>query len=282
MSPTPDFTRSVAISLNKRAKMQDSEGMVRAISRGLAVLQAINRGGSITMMEIARSTNIPYPTANRIVQTLLREGMIERESTRKHYRATALVQSLASGFHDDSQLVVVARPHIEALCTQLHWPISIVSRVGAQMMVRDSTHMMTSLTLNNYYPGFTLPIMECSSGKAYLAFCSDAERELIFEGFSVSDGAVERMAKLLMSSDTLFQEIRRNGYATQARNAYTANPGKTSSIAVPLFKDGKISGALVLVFFSVAMSMKTAIEQFAEPLKAAGEAISADLDGVTA
>ena len=49
---------------------------IRAITRGLSVLQAINRGGSITMMEIARSSQVPYPTACRIVQTLLHEGMI--------------------------------------------------------------------------------------------------------------------------------------------------------------------------------------------------------------
>jgi IclR family transcriptional regulator, mhp operon transcriptional activator len=252
---------------------------IRAITRGLSVLQAVNRGGSITMMEIARSSQVPYPTACRIVQTLLHEGMIEREPARKRYRSTALVQSLASGYHDDSQLVAIARPHIEALCDQLLWPISIVSRVGAHMMVRDSTHNMTSLTLNNYYPGFTLPIMECSSGKAYMAYCSDHEREQVMEGLRMVEGAAEKMAVLLMSSDTLLKEIRQHGYATQARNAYTANPGKTSSIAVPLFKDGKVMGAVVLIFFAVAMPMEKAIEQFIAPLKATAEKISAALGG---
>ena len=71
---------------------------IRAITRGLSVLKAINRGGSITMMQIARTSSVPYPTACRIVQTLLHEGMIEREPARKRYRATALVQSLASGY----------------------------------------------------------------------------------------------------------------------------------------------------------------------------------------
>lgn len=250
---------------------------IRAITRGLSVLQAINRGASITMMEIARSAQVPYPTACRIVQTLLHEGMIEREPARKRYRATALVQSLASGYHDDSQLVGVSRPHIEALCQELLWPISVVSRVGAHMMVRDSTHTMTSLTLNNYYPGFTLPIMECSSGKAYMALCDDHEREQVLEGLRMVEGAAERMATLLLSSDTLLKEIRRDGFATQARNAYTANPGKTSSIAVPLFKDGKVIGAVVLIFFSVAMSMEKAIERFVGPLKATAQAISLKL-----
>jgi IclR family transcriptional regulator, mhp operon transcriptional activator len=250
---------------------------IRAITRGLSVLQAINRGGAITMMEIARSSRVPYPTACRIVQTLLHEGVIEREPARKRYRATALVQTLSSGYHDDSQLVAIARPHIEALCAQLLWPISITSRVGAHMMVRDSTHTMTSLTLNNYYPGFTLPIMECSSGKAYMAFCTDEEREQLVEGLRTIDGAAEKMATLLLSNDSLLKEIRRDGYATQARNAYTANPGKTSSIAVPVFRHGEVAGAIVLIFFSVAMPMDKAIAQFLRPLKATAELVSAQL-----
>lgn len=253
---------------------------IRAITRGLSVLQAINRGGSITMMEIARSSQVPYPTACRIVQTLLHEGVIEREPARKRYRATALVQTLASGYHDDSQLVAIARPHIEALCEKLLWPISVTSRVGAHMMVRDSTHTMTSLTLNNYYPGFTLPIMECSSGKAYIAYCSDTEREHLIEGLRTIEGAAEKLATLLLSSDTLLKEIRRDGYATQSRNAYTANPGKTSSIAMPLFNNGVVIGAIVVIFFSVAMPMERAIAQFVVPLKETADRISAELGAV--
>ncbi len=254
---------------------------IRAITRGLSVLQAINRGGALTMMEIARTSSVPYPTACRIVQTLLHEGVIEREPARKRYRPTALVQTLASGFHDDSALVAVGRPHIEALCRDLLWPISITSRVGAHMMVRDSTHTMTSLTLNNYYPGFTLPLMECSSGKAYMAHISDAEREQLIDGLRMIEGASERMATLLLSNASLLDDVRAKGYATQARNAYTANPGKTSSIAVPVFRAGEVAGAVVLIFFAVAMPMDKALAQFLDPLKATAAAITADLDRVS-
>lgn len=253
---------------------------IRAITRGLSVLQAVNRGGSITMMEIARTSQVPYPTACRIVQTLLHEGMIEREPARKRYRATALVQSLASGYHDDSKLVEIARPHIEALTDKLLWPISITSRVGAHMMVRDSTHTRTSLTLNNYYPGFTLPIMECSSGKAYMAFCTDGEREHLLEGLRTIEGAAEKMATLLLSNDSLLREVRNQGYATQSRNAYTANPGKTSSIAVPIFRGEEVAGAITIIFFSVAMPMEKAIAQFVAPVTETARAISRELSAL--
>jgi IclR family mhp operon transcriptional activator len=258
----------------------ERDGNVRAISRGLAVLQAVNRGGSITMMEICRGAGIPYPTACRIVQTLIDEGMIEREPSRKRYRPTALVRTLSFGYQEDGDLVTVARPHIVALTNKLAWPVSVTTRVGPMMMVRDSTHRLTSLTLHNYFPGFTLPIIECSTGKAYLAFCDEDERIGVLQGLRQLDGPAERMAVLLTSSERMLQEIRARGFATQARNAYTATPGKTSSIAVPLFHHDRVIGALALIFFASAVSMAEAEGRFVAALQETARAISADLESL--
>ncbi len=258
----------------------ESESNVRAIARGLAVLQAVNRGGSSSVMEICRGAGLPYPTTWRIVQTLTEQGMIEREPSRKRYRPTALVRTLSYGFQEKDQLVAVARSHIIALTNQLSWPISIVTRVGPMMMVRDSTHNLTSLTLHNYAPGFTMPIIECSSGKTYLAFCDDKERVSVLQGLRQIDGPAERMALLLTSNERMLQDIRARGFATQARNTYTATPGKTSSIAVPLFHHDRVVGALALMFFASAVSMSAAEERFAGPLQATARAISTALDAL--
>lgn len=255
----------------------ERDASIRSISRGLAVLQAVNRGRSVTMMQISRFSDIPYPTAFRIVQTLIEEGMIEREPARKRYRPTALVRTLAQGYCDEDNLVAAARPHIVALCQRVAWPVSIATRVGSVMMVRDSTHKLTSLTLNNYAPGFTLPLIECSTGKAYLAYCSEEERESIVAGLRTLEGPADRMAVMMLHDQTMLRDIRARGYATQARNAYTSNPGKTSSIAVPLFRNGELAGAMALIFFAAAMPMARAEALFVDELRRTAEAISADL-----
>jgi IclR family mhp operon transcriptional activator len=149
---------------------------IRAISRCVSVLQAINRAGSLTMMDVAHASGVPYPTACRIVQTLLLEGLIEREPARKRYRPTALVQTLSHGFQAHGRLVEAARPHIVDLTKRHGWPVSLASHVGQRMVIRDSTHTLTSLTFNNYYPGYTLPILESASGCAHIAFTSEEDR----------------------------------------------------------------------------------------------------------
>jgi len=241
---------------------------IRSIARGLAVLSAINRDGPITMMNISRAANIPYPTACRIVQTLLHEGMIEREPARKRYHVTSLVQTLSTGFQAEDQLVSAARPYIEKLCRQVNWPISLATRVGTQMMVRDSTYKMTSLTFSNYYPGYTLPIAECATGKVYLAYCSDEEREAIVEGWKATDNEISKMGLLLLKDDYLLNKIRKDGYALQIRNIYTSEPGKTSALAVPIFdnKEG-IIGSLALIYFASAMKPDEVTKEFLEPLQ---------------
>ncbi len=251
---------------------------VRAISRAIAVLSAVNRDGPITMMGIARSAEIPYPTASRIVHTLLEEGLIEREPARKRYRVTSLVQTLSLGFQEEDELVSKARPHIEALCREVGWPVSLATRVGGRVMLRDSTHAMTSLTFSNYYPGYTLPIAECATGKAYLAFCDREEREAIIEGWEAIDNESARVGLLMLGDNYMLNKIRTDGYATQARNSYNAEPGKTSSVAVPvLTEDGQLIASLGVVYFAAAMKVDDAVVQLAKPLQETARGIAASM-----
>jgi IclR family mhp operon transcriptional activator len=252
------------------------ETSVRAIRRGLDVLQAINRFGSLRLIDISSATGLPYPTVFRVVETLVDAGMVELEPGRRRYRPTALVQTLSRGYRDELALVTLARPHIVALCRDVGWPITICSRVGNSMMVRDSTHKLTTLTFNDYAAGYTLPLLECSVGKAYLAHCSDEERSIIVSSIQRLDSPPDRRAQLMLGHDSvLIEETRAAGFATHAYNQYTANPGRTSSLAVPVYMRGKLVGALGLVFFSTSMSMSSAIAAYVDKMKATAAAIEA-------
>jgi len=250
---------------------------IRAISRSIAVLQEINRAGDLSLMEIARRAKVPYPTACRIVQTLIHENLIEREPTRKHYRPTALVQSLSNGYRLENRLIAVARRHIVSL-TKLHgWPVSLTTRVGLSMVIRDSTHALTSQTFNNYHPGYTLPILECAAGKAYLAYAEPDEREMIIRGIRESGEKQDDLTMRLLETGVLTEDIRQAGYAVKGRNRYTETPGKTSSIARPVFGPEGVAGCIVLIFFSSAMKIGDAVAKYDDDLRRAADAISHDL-----
>lgn len=250
---------------------------IRSISRGIAVLQAINRGGTISMMEIARTSNVPYPTACRIVQTLLHEGLIEREPSRKNYRPTALVQTLAHGFQGHAELVQVARPHIVELTRKLGWPISLASHVGHSMIIRDSTHSLTTLTFSSYYPGYSLPILECAAGLAYLSYLPQEERQGLLDALRLMPDKITNHMIDLFEKEGLAEQIVRQGYATRAYNTFTRNPGKTSSIAVPIMADGHVAGTLTLAFFASALKMEQAIERCLSLLMATATTVGQEM-----
>jgi len=260
----------------------DKEAHIRSIGRALAVLRAVNQAGSMSMMQIARSVGIPYPTACRIVHTLQEEGMLEREATRKYYRPTALVTSLAHGYQDHSDLVHLARPELDTLTRTHFWPVSLTTRVGQHMIVRDCTHASSPMALTNYQPGANFPLLECASGHIMLAFESNDERHRWLDSFESCDKPASPHTLERLRSSEFAEKVRSDGYVLREYNKFTNTPGRTSSIAVPIFHQGEVCGALTLVFFSVSMRNEIAIERYVPDLKQAAQAITHKLRGDTA
>lgn len=247
---------------------------IRSLSRGIAVLQAVNRGRSLTMMEISRVSQVPYPTACRLVQTLLHEGLIEREPDRKQYRPTALVRTLAHGFQGDANLTRLAREHIVRLTRDVEWPITLTTRVGHSMVIQDSTHSLTTLTFNSYFPGYAMPMLEAAAGIVTLSYLPREERQQLFDSMKRLPGHVSSPVLELFLKEQFAADVREQGYAVRLFNQFTENPGKTSSIAVPIFDSGKIIGALTLAFFASAVKCESATDEFFPKMQATSRAIA--------
>lgn len=250
---------------------------IRALSRGIAVLQAINRSGSLPMKDIQKACDLPFPTVSRIVQSLMHDGLIEREPKRRHYRPTAMVQTLSHGFQGDGRLVKAARPHIVELTRQVGWPITLSTHVGHSMVIRDSTHALSALTFSEYFPGYASPMVESAAGLAYLAALPDDECEFILSSMSQLDQPDWINILTDIEETNLLEEIRDSGFASRSFNRFTRNPGKTSSIASPVFEHERPAGAISLAYFASAMGPEDAIRQFVPLLRASAAVISAEL-----
>ena len=250
---------------------------IRVITRTLSVLRAVNRGKPLTMMEISRTCDLAYPTTCRIIQSLVHEGYLEMEPQRKAYRPTALVQSLSYGFQTENAFAAAARPIIIALTQKVGWPVAISSRVAESMVIRDSTHSLTTMTLSEYHPGYAMPIWSTASGKVHIAYCKEQERKSIIESMRLKRGVNSSASDPIDDFDAfdddyvdfLIQKVRDIGYAEVTRNQYSKNPGKTSSIAVPLIVNGEYTAALSLIFFSSAMTPDQAAKKHLADIKSA-------------
>jgi len=256
----------------------DSHQSIRSISRGLAVLRAVNRCRPASLTDITNEVGIPYPSVCRIVHTLVGEALIERVPNSKRYRPTAMVRALSAGYQAEDELVSVAREHIVQLCEDIVWPVSIATRVGQWMMLLDSTHHMTSLTFSNYSPGYTLPLTECATGKVYLAYTEGDQRRSILQNLHNSNPQLVSEGRLKTLDDEYWESIREQGFATQYVNTFNAEPGKTSSMAVPIMLDGQIFAALAVIFFRTSLSLDAARTTYLEQLRTSAEKISMSLN----
>jgi len=239
---------------------------IRAVCRALDVLKAINRLRGGTLAEIAKASDLPYATCFRIVQTLIHEGMVAQEPFRKRYRATDMVLALSAGYQADDRLVSAARQPMEAFTARHLWPLGLTIRVGSRMLMKHTTHALTTQTFEVYHPGDSQPIAESASGRVWLAFCSKEERDMVLEGLTGQDPDSSLGLRLLREL-SLLDAIRAQGYASYERTPFNRTPGQTSAIAVPLLWDGRVHGALTMVFFASAMPLSAAIARYVDPMQ---------------
>ena len=145
------------------------------------------------------------------------------------------------------------------------------------MVIQESTHALTTLTFSEYTPGFSLPILSCASGLAYMAYLEEVARQDIIH--QIDFDKVDNPAASIIKDrgESYFESIREHGYAFYVRNPHTKDPGKTSSIAMPVFNGDDVAGAIALSFFSKAMHVEDAYEKFAQPMAEAQAKISHDL-----
>jgi IclR family mhp operon transcriptional activator len=239
---------------------------IRSISRCILVLRTINERSPISMTELARSTRLPYGTTCRIIESLMHEGLIEREDSRPRYRPTALVHSLSQGFQNHDAVVAAAREHIVELTRAQLWPVAITTRVGQNMVVRDSTHALTSMTFHLYHPGYSAPILGTAPGRCYLAFAPEEERMRVLAELRGTTQYEHEECLQEMETGAYFEQIRARGYATKLGNQFTPSPGKTSTIAAPIFEGERLTAVMIVNFFTSAMRMTTAEEMLVPSL----------------
>jgi len=252
----------------------ERENSIRSISRSISVLRTINHHGSLPMMAIAREEGLPYPTAFRIVQTLVNEGLIVQEPQRKHYRATALVQSLASGYKAEGNLLDAVGLPIRTLTQQVGWPAFVTTRVGPQMVVCDATHAHTTLTFALCHPGFAVPLLYSATGQACLANADPEEADDLIRWALIGSGGGQYGDEAADLARTI-QQIRALGYAAKA--CMNNSPNRSASIAVPILKDGQVEAVLTLVYFHSALRQSDAIDRYLGSIKATAEQISGRL-----
>lgn len=241
-----------------------SGGSVRALLRGLEVLRYVNNVGAVRLGDIARALQLPRPTVYRIVETLEEAGYVAYSGSSNTVRVTRLAASLGDSSFRYSDLLRIGAPLLSAYSSKLIWPLDLSVYDNAAMVVQETTHGRSPLSIDRAMSGYRLPMLRTSAGRAYLAFSSEAERTLIIEHIQRLNDPADAP---FLEGDWLFrmiQETRERGYALRDAGEFRS---QTAALAVPVLVDGQVLACVSMIWIRSAMETRSALDAGVQPVK---------------
>jgi DNA-binding IclR family transcriptional regulator len=178
--------------------------------RALEEIAANNEGG-INLSDLARQCRLPAPTAYRIIQGLIKTGLVvPREGSKSYVLGSRLIRLLHTGT-DDAWLKAVSQPILDRLSDRLH-ETAYLAQLRGGSIVSVSWAVPESGLRTKVYPGDVMPPHAAASAKAILAHQPE---EVVAQ---VLGGERERYTPHtktdLASIQRTYVRIRREGYAT--------------------------------------------------------------------
>lgn len=243
---------------------------VRALQRGLDVLHYVNASGGIRAGTLARLLKLPRPTVYRLLQTLEELGYVERTTLSDLFCVTRKAASLGDGYDAAVPTLQHAGPIILELGKRLVWPVDLTVYENAAMVIQQTTHARSPMSIDYGMTGRRLPILRSSAGRAYVSFCQLAERQVILRHLSHLDEPGDRPFLFPAVLSRMITETRTQKFAIRDGDEF--NP-RTATLAVPIVRDDKVLGCISVIWIRTAMKSSEAEAQFVAPLQEAAAEI---------
>jgi IclR family transcriptional regulator, mhp operon transcriptional activator len=256
-------------------EMSDTHAIVRA----LRVMEVLNQRSVTSVEKIYKDTGISKPTIVRILSTLVNAGYVFHISRRDGYTLTEKILRLSAGFKYSDAIVDVARPLLEEFTRRHKWQVSLATRDFDAMRFRYNTRHLSPFAPDQRLLNRRVHMLVSAVGRAYLAYCAEAEREVIMA--SLQGHNVERFIEGEAESvEALLEAIRAKRYATQERPG-TVRGRSFRSFAIPLVsaESGSALAAMVMFYYASAMTEPEAIGKYLDELYGIAARITSALDG---
>lgn len=211
---------------------------VRSVERAIAILDLLAQGGWRTGADVARELRVHRSTALRLLGTLERHALVERDQRTARYRLGRRLPQLASVVTGELDLRYVARPVCEQLATAAGETATLDVLIGDVIVPIEQATASTSVMSVNWL-GRRTPVHCTASGKAIAAFAADPVRIRLLELplDRVTPHTVTDRAELEAQLD----DVRRSGIARTHEELEVG----LDALAAPVFgSDGEVVAAL--------------------------------------
>ena len=211
---------------------------VRSVERAITILDLLAQGGWQTGAELARGLDVHRSTALRLLATLERHALVERDSRTARYRLGRRLPQLASVVTGEFDLRYIARPICERLAAASGETATFELLIGDDIVpIEQATASNSVVTVN--WLGRRYPVHCTASGKAFLAFGQGAVRERL-----LAEPLARITPRTVTDPGKLAAQLEQARHAGVARTHEELEMG-LDAIAAPVFgPDGEMVAAL--------------------------------------
>lgn len=247
---------------------------VRGLSRGLAVLRALNAmpGGIGGVVELARVTGLHRTTVKRLLETLRVEGLVRKKDDGMSYALGFEVRRLSEGYIGSDWIDRVAAPAMRTHLRALSWPSDLATPDAGFMIVRESTHRISMLSQHRAMIGSRIPMLVSSLGRAWLTWCADEERQATLALLRERSDAIGEMAKDNAYVKRVLRETLSRGYAVN--RGEWATEASVTAIGLPIRIGEHAIGAINLILQSYHVSDREIATRYVPPLRILADEIA--------
>jgi len=242
--------------------------IINSLVRGLEVLRALQSMRAASLHDLHQTTGLSKSTLTRILHTLHLQGMVWQRMADGAYLPSHSLQQRAQ-FDNANWLVEIASPVLADLCRKVSWPsVLTIPRL-------DHVEVLETNQPRSYFDdiplgpiGFRANMLRSASGRAYLAFCPDREREAVLRRLRGKNQPGDEMAHDAGWILEVVRETRARGYSVRdpdfgghyakVRNEWD---DARNSIAMPIRVDGHVLGCINLTWKSKLMTVATAVKR---------------------
>jgi IclR family mhp operon transcriptional activator len=245
---------------------------IRALERGLEVIENVREGGGVTLNDLYLRTGLPRATLLRVLKTLEQREWIQvgLEGSVYHVGSKMFEAEEASGRR--RPLAELAVPVLNALGKKVVWPSDVAVCRGHSMLILESSRRNSPFVINRKAIGRRPRLLKSAMGRAYLAFCPKEERERLLEDLRRSTHPDDKPAGVPSWVDRVLRQTRAQGYGVREPGYWAGADDlgdEVSSIAVPVMIDAKVIGCINLLWVASASSAEDFARKHLSVLKEA-------------
>lgn len=216
---------------------------VKAVEKALLLLELLNQRPVSRVRDLSSAAKMPHSTVIRLLETLEAGGYVRKVDRNAGYCITQKTAQLSSGNHGFPSVLNELSVQADLLTDRLLWPASVCTLDGDAMVVRYSTIPQSPLAHIHSTINRRLSLLRRAHGRAYLAFCPEAEREHLVQLIEENPKTPDSFSRSKL--DAMLDGIRTSGFARRDSKLQS----QTMSIAVPYWFKGRLVATLGLTYF---------------------------------